>query len=147
MKTVLDLTTRQELVNRIELVSINTKPLWGKMNTYQMFKHCSIAEEMYLGKMSYPQTFLGKVIGARVLKSILKNDSQLGRHAKTLKPFIVIDNGDAELQRERWIRLLAEYEDYSLPFLTHWFFGMMTKEEVGFFSYKHADHHLRQFGC
>jgi hypothetical protein len=42
--------------------------------------------------------------------------------------------------------LLNEYAHYANPSFFHTFFGKMTKEQVGQLVYKHADHHLRQFG-
>ena len=50
MKTVLDKVTRDQLINRINSITKNSMPQWGKMNAYQMLKHCRLAEEMYLGK-------------------------------------------------------------------------------------------------
>jgi hypothetical protein len=38
------------------------------------------------------------------------------------------------------------YANYSNPGFVHDFFGKMTDEQIGIFAYKHADHHLRQFG-
>jgi hypothetical protein len=59
------------------------------MNVYQMLKHCAIAEESYLGKKEYKRIFVGRLIGKKVLKNILNDDSPMMRNAKTLKDFIV----------------------------------------------------------
>ena len=147
MKTVLDKPVRDELISRINCVSENSHPAWGKMNAYQMLKHCSIAEESYLGKKNYNRTLLGRLIGKKVLQHMLKDDSPMMRNAKTLKAFVVTGNGDFEVERKKWIALLNEYRNYSRDDIVHWFFGPMTKEQIGYFSYKHADHHLRQFNC
>jgi len=145
MKTVLDKSTRDELIGRINSLNENNNPTWGKMNVYQMLKHCAIAEESYLGKKTYQRVFIGRLLGKKVLNNILKEGSQMMRNAKTRKDFIVTGNGDIEPEKQRWISLLHEYEHYSNGGVVHWFFGPMTKEQVGYFSYKHADHHLRQF--
>ena len=147
MKTVLDKSTRDELIGRINSLNENNNPTWGKMNVYQMLKHCAIAEESYLGKKTYQRVFIGRLLGKKVLNNILKEGSQMMRNAKTRKDFIVTGNGDIEPEKQRWISLLHEYEHYSNGFVVHWFFGPMTKEQVGLFSYKHADHHLRQFNA
>ena len=147
MKTVLDKSTRDELIGRINSLNENNNPTWGKMNVYQMLKHCAIAEESYLGKKTYQRVFIGRLLGKKVLNNILKEGSQMMRNAKTLKDFIVTGNGDIEPEKQKWIALLHEYEYYSNGGVIHWFFGPMTKEQVGYFSYKHADHHLRQFNA
>jgi hypothetical protein len=146
MKTIFDKTTREELVARINSVNDNSTAQWGKMNVYQMLKHCALAEEMYLGKKKYGRVFLGRVFGKMALKNLLKDERPMGRNAPTLADFKITEsNGDVESEKKRWIKLMGEYGDFSNQYLVHWFFGKMSKEQVGYFVYKHADHHLRQF--
>ena len=147
MKTLLDKAIRDELISRINSLNPVNKAAWGKMNVYQMLKHCAIAEESYLGKKAYKRILIGRLIGRKVLKEILKDDSPMMRNAKTSKDFVVTGNGDIEPEKKKWIALINEYETCSNAGIVHWFFGPMTKEQVGYFSYKHADHHLRQFNC
>ena len=146
MKTVLDKTTRDELISRINAVNENSKAEWGKMNAYQMLKHCAIAEESYLGKKKYRPVLMGRLIDKKVLKNVLKDETLMPHNVKSIDAFTVTDNGDIEIERQRWISLLNEYDHFSNN-VVHWFFGPMTKEQIGYFSYKHADHHRRQFGC
>ena len=53
MKTVFDLATREELIQRISLLNQDSKPVWGKMNVYQMTKHNTIWNEWVLGKNNF----------------------------------------------------------------------------------------------
>ena len=146
MKTVFDKHTRNELIQRIDMLDKNSMAQWGKMNVYQMLKHCTLAEEMYLGKKEYKRVFLGRIIGPMVLKNMLKDETPMSRNAPTSNHFIVTENaGDVENEKKKWIALLHEYEQFSKPEIQHWFFGKMNKEQVGLFVYKHTDHHLRQF--
>jgi hypothetical protein len=146
MKSLLDRATRDELINRINSITEDSKPAWGQMNAYQMLKHCTLAEEMYLGRKRYKQTWMGSLFGRMALRYVLKSDNPFPRNAKTIPALKVSEkNGDLELQKKNWIELINEYEHYSLPFITHFFFGKMTREQVGCFAYEHADHHLRQF--
>ena len=69
----------------------------------------------------------------------------MSRNIMTSRDFIVTDNGSFDEEKEKLISLIKEYENYQNDDVTHWFFGPMTQEQVGFFSYKHLDHHLRQF--
>jgi len=146
MKTIFDPETRDQLISRINTLDENSTPQWGKMNIYQMLKHCTIAEEMYLGKTIHKRTLLGRVLGKWALNNMLKDESPMGKNAPTDSAFIVTETGgDVNAVKNKWIALLQEYSNYSNPNLVHWFFGSMTKEQVGQFVYKHADHHLRQF--
>ncbi|AYL98003.1 DUF1569 domain-containing protein [Mucilaginibacter celer] len=147
MKTVFDKAVRDDLINRINSLNENSRAQWGKMSVYQMLKHCTLAEEMYLGKTHYKRTLPGLLFGKIALKSLLKDETPMSRNAPTSKHFIVTETGGSvSAQKHLWIDLMEAYADFSHPEIEHWFFGKMTKEQVGLFVYKHTDHHLRQFG-
>lgn len=50
VKTIFDKETRAELLKRVNSLNENSSRHWGKMNVYQMIKHCILCEEMYLEK-------------------------------------------------------------------------------------------------
>ena len=146
MKTVLSQVDRNELINRIKALTENSKPQWGKMNVHQMLKHCILCEELYLGDLKVKRSFLGRIVGQMAIKNILKNETPLQKNAPTNMVFKIKEtHGDVEMEKQKWIGLIEKYKEYSTPVFTHWFFGKMSKEQVGQFAYKHADHHLRQF--
>ncbi len=146
MKTVFDKRTRDELIDRINSLNENSKAQWGKMNIYQMLKHCTLCEEMYLGKKTYKRAFIGRLFGRIGLKNLLKDETPLKQNSPTGSEFrIKENNGDLFSEKMKWISLIKEYAHYSNNDFEHWFFGKMTKEQVGYFVYKHTDHHLRQF--
>ena len=84
MKTVFDKTTRDELINRIGTLGENSTAQWGKMNVYQMIKHCALWEEMAMGKVRYKRAFVGRLFGRIALKKVLKDDAPLTRSTPTL---------------------------------------------------------------
>jgi hypothetical protein len=148
MKTVFDKATRRQLITRINALDQNSKAEWGKMNIYQMLKHCTLAEELYLGYSTHKRVFLGRLIGKMALKGMLKDETPMSRNAPTSPQFIVTEtSGDIEAQKKRWVALTEEYAHFDKPEFIHWFFGKMTREQLGQFVYKHTDHHLRQFGA
>ena len=146
MKTIFDKTTRDEVIRRINTLNENSTPQWGKMNIYQMLKHCTLCEEMYLGKKKYKRAFIGRLFGKIGLRNLMKDESPLQRNAPTSIAFKTKENsGDISTEKRKWISLMEEYAQFSNDNFVHWFFGKMTKEQVGYFVYKHTDHHLRQF--
>ena len=146
MKTIFDKETRLDIINRIDRLNQNSVAQWGKMNVYQMLKHCNLAEELYLGNMGHKRFFLGYILGAWVLKGLLKDEAPMRRNAPTSEKFMVAElSGDIEAEKKQWIANLEKYADFNKPYFTHWFFGKMTREQIGQLVYKHADHHLRQF--
>lgn len=145
MKSILDKKTRTEVINRIESLDKDCKSVWGKMNVGQMVKHCTLCEELYLGKAKFKRVFLGRIFGRYALKKLLSDERPIGKNSPTAPYLLVTENIDAlEEQKQRWIALLNEYETYNNTFV-HPFFGKMTRDELGRFVYKHCDHHLRQF--
>lgn len=146
MKTVLDKASREELISRVKSLNMNSKAQWGKMNVYQMLKHCVLTEEMFLGKKKYKRAFLGRIFGKMALKKILTEGHKFKQGEPTSSEFKIADEqGDLALEKEKLISLIEEYGHFSGENFVHWFFGKMTKEQIGYFSYKHLDHHLRQF--
>ncbi|MEO7961772.1 MAG: DinB family protein [Ginsengibacter sp.] len=148
MKTIYNQTDREELIKRIHCLSEDSQPVWGRMNIYQMLKHCTLCEEMYLGRKKYKRAFIGRIFGRHGLKNLLKDEKPLTPNSPTSIDFKIKEiNGDILAEKRKWISLINEYTEYPNKELVHWFFGKMTKEQVGYFVYKHTDHHLRQFGA
>lgn len=148
MKTIFDKTTRDELITRIDLLDANSSAQWGKMNSWQMLKHCTLWEEMVLGKMQYKRVFIGRIFGRIALKNVLKDNSPLAKNSPSIRPLIIQKkNGDIRIQKEKWKSLIGEYARFQNPDFIHPFFGKMTKEQIGYIVYKHTDHHLRQFNA
>jgi len=147
MKSIDDKATRDELIRRISALDQNSKAQWGKMNVYQMTKHCTLWEEMILGRKKYRQVFIGRLFGRLALKSVLKDDSPLRHNTPTVPEFVITDKGDVEEQKKKWIALVEEHAHTPNPGFVHPFFGKMTPEQMGIMAYKHTDHHLRQFNA
>ncbi len=144
MKSVLDKTTRDELINRINSLNENSIAQWGKMNVSQMLKHCTQWDEMALGKKKYNQSFIGKLFGKMGLKDMMK-DEPMKKNLPTVPSFKIKENTDVAREKMKWIKLIDEYKNLSNNGFIHPFFGAMTKENTGYMVYKHIDHHLRQF--
>lgn len=152
MKTVFDKLIQDELTNRIELLNESHKPIWGKMNVFQMARHCTNWGEWVQGTGKYTdhiykQDFFGKLFGKAALKSNTKNDKPMAKHMPAgIHVIKEAELGDLAAEKARWVGLIAAYTHFSNDRFIHDFFGKMSNEQIGIFSYKHFDHHLRQFG-
>src|SRR3989337_557456 len=146
MKIIFDTKAVAELVSRINSLQANSQAQWGKMDTYQMLKHCTLSEEMFQGKRTYKRLFIGRLFGSIALKGILKNENPMKKNQPTHPEMKITGTGNFEAERNKWIELLQGYNSFSNINFIHPFFGKMTKDEIGKYVYKHADHHLRQFG-
>lgn len=146
MKTIFDKATRDELITRIQSLKADTPSQWGKMNVYQTVKHCRLWEQMIIGEYPNKRMLIGKIFGKIALKKILKDDSPMGKNTPTTPELRAAETtGDFEGERSKWIALLEGHADYKNRGFVHPFFGEMTDDQIGLMSYKHTDHHLRQF--
>lgn len=148
MRSVFDLSTRAEILQRIEALRPGLQPVWGKMTVTQMVKHCQLCEEYYFEKFSIGRSFIGRIFGRMAIKAILKDEqAMLRKNSPTAAVFSVTENiTDLEAEKYKWKSMVEQYATFDRNEFTHWFFGKMTREQLGRFIYKHTDHHLRQFG-
>src|SRR5271165_3151477 len=119
MKTVFDEATRDELIQRINSLDDHSKAQWGKMNVYQMLKHCTLWEEMLWGRTKYKRALVGRLFGKMALKGFIKDDSPLKRSTPTVPELKVTENGDVAAEKTKWIALIGEHEHFSNPNFVH----------------------------
>ena len=146
MKTIFDKKVENELIERIQNLKSSDTAKWGKMDAYQMLKHCTLSEEMYQGKKIYKRLFIGRLFGKLALNGILKDENPMKLNNPTHPEMKITGSGDFEAERTKWIELLKAYSHISEGGIIHPFFGKMNNDQIGKYVYKHTDHHLRQFG-
>lgn len=149
MKTIFEKEIIDDFVNRINKVNSQSRPLWGKMNSFQMLKHCSECTKSNLGERTDKRPFISYIFGRMTLNKIVKDDKPVGINSPTFAGFVIKENGDVEHQKKQLISLVKKYatrDVSSFEGTVHPFFGKMTAHEIGILDYKHLDHHLRQFG-
>ena len=102
MKTIFDELTRNELIGRINLLDADSTARWGKMNIYQMLKHCSLFDEWVLGihNPTYKQVFIGRLFGKIALKDFIGNDKPVKRNVGTLS-FLKVTQADGDVALEK----------------------------------------------
>jgi len=148
MKTIFDNEARQELLGRLNKLTAESRPLWGKMSPAQMVKHLRLWEEMIHENILYSRPLIGRLIGPLILKKVLQTP-EFRRNSPTIPQMLVTDTGiDLDGERSRLIALLNSYPQYNLPDYSfiHPFFGKMTRGQIGIMAHLHLDHHLKQFG-
>ncbi|MFT3796647.1 DinB family protein [Flavobacterium sp.] len=147
MKNIFESATRTELVARIGSLNEQNHAQWGKMNAFQMLKHCTMCEDMMQGKLPLKRVFIGRLIGKMILNKAIRDERPFGKNSPT-SPVLKTTgaSGDFDEQRQEWINRIDQYAELKEVHFVHPFFGPMTERQIGIFAYKHADHHLRQFG-
>jgi thiamine phosphate synthase YjbQ (UPF0047 family) len=146
LKSLYDLTVKKDLIDRINKLTPQTKPQWGKMNVSQMMAHVQMPMGSAVGIYKLPRTFLGKIIGPLV-KGGMYNEKPFRRNSPTDPSFIMTgQEKDFVKEKENLVNLINNFKDETIVNDVHPFFGKMTKEQWSKAMYKHIVHHLEQFG-
>ncbi|MBX3143314.1 MAG: DinB family protein [Trueperaceae bacterium] len=146
LASVFDPDVRRALGDRISTLRPDSPRQWGKMTPVQMLDHCASFDRWVQSGGAKKQEFVGKIVGRALLRRFMRPGNSLPKNVPTLTKLIGRDLEDFEATRQAWLTSLAGYSDYQVESFVHDFFGPMTREEVGLFVHKHADHHLKQFG-
>jgi hypothetical protein len=138
----------QGILDRLEHLQQSSHPLWGKMNASQMLAHCAIHLQVALGDSQLNRTFLGWIFGRTVKKKMI-NKEPFKKNLPSVPRFIIKDQRNFEIEKQQLQSLIRRFESadsVAMAENSHPFFGKMSAEEWSLLSYKHLDHHLRQFG-
>jgi len=148
MRSILNEGDRTEITNRLQSLSASSAARWGSMDVTNMLHHLRLSARMTLGEL--PVASVNKrAFQMFPLKHLILYVFPFPKGAPTateLKP------SDAAAFDEERTALLESLErigtgprDGKGP--AHPLFGPMTWREWGVVTYKHADHHLKQFGA
>ena len=145
MKNIFLKENYEEILNRLNKLSADSKPLWGKMDIAQMLHHLNLTMEAPLGKTSFPSE--ANIIARLFFKSILYNDKSMGQGLRTAKSFIIKDKFNFDEEKRKALENLYDVfkKNANGSYNPHIVFGELTTEQWGKHFYKHTDHHLKQF--
>ena len=148
MGSILNEGDRKEIAGRMRSLSASSTRRWGSMEISDMLEHLCLSARMTLGELPVPSANK-RVFQVFPLKHLILYVFPFPKGAPTaaeLKP------GDAATFEEERAALLELLERIGTgpregkgP--DHPLFGPLTWREWGVVTYKHADHHLKQFGA
>ena len=138
------------IIARINALTPETQPKWGKMNAGQMLAHCCVTYEMVYeeGKHAKPSGFAKFLLKAFV-KGIVVSEKPYKHNSRTAPQFLVTDAREFAKEKSRLISYINQTEQLGIGHFdgkeSH-SFGALNKLEWNNMFYKHLDHHLTQFG-
>lgn len=149
MKTIRNEGCRNELITRIDKLTGEEKPSWGKMTLEQMLSHLVQTGDLPFEPMVPDKSsFLSRTLIKPLILYILPmpKDVQIGpeidQQQNGRKPLgIAVDKANVVESIKRLGTLPVDHDC-----LGHPFFGKMSAKEWAVIAHKHIDHHLRQFG-
>ncbi|MCT4665836.1 MAG: DUF1569 domain-containing protein [Flavobacteriales bacterium] len=134
---------------RIDKITPESQPKWGKMSADQMLAHCNVTYEyIFEDKYKKPRGFKRFLLKAFV-KNAVVNEKKYPKNSRTAPDFIISDERNFQLEKDRlknyMNRVLELGEDHFEGKESH-SFGVLSKNEWNNMLAKHLEHHLEQFG-
>lgn len=146
LKDLFDPLVKRDILDRINKLSPQSQPQWGKMNGAQMLAHLQMPIGSALGLYTLPRTLLGRIVGGLV-KSGMYSEKPFKRNSPTDPSFVMTGHEkDFGKEKQSIIAMINDFKEENIKNEIHPFFGKLTKEQWSKAMYKHVDHHLRQFG-
>ncbi len=147
VKNLFDPAVKQEIIDRINKLTPETKALWGKMKVEQMLAHVQVPIGVAVGTRQIKRTLMGRIFGPMV-KPILYNEKPFKRSLPTDPSFVMINTTDKKFEEEKQqlLEMVNDFSEKTIVNEVHPFFGKMTKDQWSIGTWKHLDHHLQQFG-
>jgi hypothetical protein len=143
---------KNRFIPLLKQIPSDTQPRWGKMTLQQMIEHFSDSVRIASGKTVYtdfvfPPEHLQKVREFMLSEKPFKENTVNPLLPEAPAPVINISTEEAinELQQEINY-FFSVFEKNNLQVTRSPFFGDLNFEENIHLLYKHASHHLRQFG-
>jgi hypothetical protein len=139
----------ERTVERLQALTPDTVPHWGRMTVSQMLAHCCVAYEMlYTTKHPRPNPLMRWVL-RRFVKQGVVGPKPYAKGTPTAPAFRITDPREFHAERERlvgYLRRVAGEGRTAFEGRESLSFGPLTAHEWNVLFAKHLDHHLRQFG-
>lgn len=135
---------------RIEKLTPETQPQWGKMNVSQMLAHVNVSYDMAFGKIEVKNNFFMKLMLKLFIKGPVTNEKPYKHNLQTAPQFLIADQKDFEKEKANLIENIKKTQEYGADYFDGKespSFGKLTAMEWNNLFYKHLDHHLAQFGA
>jgi hypothetical protein len=148
MTNIFDAADNGSLQIRLQQLTPDTTPIWGKMNAAQVVMHCQKPLDVADGKLILKRSLIGFLFGKMAKNSFIKKD-EFDKNLPTAAEFKITNQPEFEKEKQILLESIKKFGAVGPKVLVnkkHPFFGMMNDEEWSILQYKHLDHHLRQFG-
>ena len=147
MASLRDARERHAIMLRLEALTPDHTPRWGRMTAPRMLAHMTDAFRMAFGELAVTPKNL-PLARTFPLKHLILYVLPFPRNAPTARELIsrAPDDFDAERATLRLQMVRMDPGAPSIVYAAHPLFGRLTAAQWGVLAHKHLDHHLRQFG-
>ena len=148
MGSILNEDDRRKIVDRFRSLSASSTRRWGSLDVTGMLQHLNLSARMTLGELPVASSNK-RVFQVFPLKHLILYVLPFPKGAPTAAELKPSTASSFEEERAALLDLLERIgtgpSEGAGP--AHPLFGPMTWRQWGVVTYKHADHHLKQFGA
>jgi hypothetical protein len=148
MGSILNEGDRNAISSRVRSLSVSSTGRWGSMDVTEMLQHLRRSALMCLGELSVPSANK-RAFHMFPLKHVILYVLPFPKGAPTAPALKPVDAASFEEERAALLELLERIGTGAREGMgpDHPLFGPLSWREWGVVTYKHSDHHLRQFGA
>ena len=146
IKNLFDASVKKEMINRINTLTPASQRKWGKMEVAQMLSHLQKPINFCYGNHEIKGSFILSLLGP-MFKSVLYNSKPYKQGLPTDTTYVVSNAREFEKEKQELLLLLDRFSESNISDRKHPVFGKLSKEQWGLATWKHIDHHLKQFGA
>ena len=148
MGSILNEGDRAEIDRRLRSLAASATARWGTLDVVGMLQHLRLAARMTLGELPVPSANK-RAFQVFPLKHLILYVFPFPKGAPTAPALKPVDAVSFEEERAAVLELLQRIGTGQSEGVgpDHPLFGTLTWREWGVVTYKHTDHHLRQFGA
>jgi hypothetical protein len=147
MGSILNDVDRSEIFSRVRSLSTSSTGRWGTLDVAGMLQHLRLSARMALGDLTMPSANK-RAFQMFPLKHLILYVLPFPKGAPTAKELKPDNAPSLEEERAALLVLLEQIGTGPVEGAgpAHPLFGPLTRREWGVATYKHTDHHLKQFG-
>ncbi|MBR9833080.1 DUF1569 domain-containing protein [bacterium] len=137
------------IIARINLLTTNSQPVWGKMSVSQMLSHCCVSYELVYENYHPKPKGIKKWLLTKFVKPIVVSEKPYKNNSRTAPEFIIVAEKDFDVEKKRLIEYIIKTQTLGEAYfdqLESHAFGKLTVREWNTLFSKHLEHHLKQFG-
>jgi len=148
MGSILNEADRIAISNRLRSLSVSSARRWGTLDVTGMLQHLRRSALMCVGELSVPSANK-RAFHKFPLKHVILYVLPFPKGAPTAPALKPVDAASFEEERAALLELLERIGTGLREGMgpDHPLFGPLSWREWGVVTYKHSDHHLKQFGA
>jgi hypothetical protein len=148
---IFDQPAREEVISRIQKLTVESKGKWGRLSAPQMIRHlaeaCRLAfDEIPIADQS---TFFTRTVAKWIFLSNIKPPGREKGKIKTLAEVDIVELkttlAEMQIEKDNYKALVEKMVNIPELSKKHPLFGKMSRKDWGLLTYAHADYHLTQF--